>query len=171
MIFKSHILFASNCALFASNLSDFSLGNTLGQKMSFLGILALGAIFCDIDEPNSYFGRKFKGIAYFLNFSLGHRGFTHFLIFPILLLGLSFFFESHLIYAFILGVLLHQVGDLLTNNGIRGYFFPFFPKRSFVLLPKPLRFQTGGMFEYFTFLPVMILLFFILLYFDVRSVF
>ena len=169
MIFKTHILFASNCALMGSNLGVLSLGNTLGQKIAFLGILAIGAVFCDIDEPRSFIGRKFKGLSHFLNFSFGHRGFTHFAIFPLILMGIFYFFFTlgQLTLAFILGIFLHQAGDMLTKSGIKAYFFPFFRETSIGLLPKPMRFYTAGTFEYFCLLPLMAILFFGLFYLEI----
>lgn len=170
MIFKNHILFAQNCALMASNFDFIEIGNTSLSKTYFLIFLAIGAIFPDIDEPKSFFGRKFPGISHFLNLSIGHRGFTHFFIFPASLFGLCIFLHLNnpLLYGFILGVFLHQIGDLMTKSGISYYFFPF--KGNVVILPKQMRFKTAGVFEYFILLPFLFLSFLILLYFEFMEV-
>ncbi|RDU72360.1 hypothetical protein CQA57_07085 [Helicobacter anseris] len=162
MIFKTHMAFAVNVALLLDINNILVFGQETSRSIFYL-ILLFGSVFPDIDEPNSFIGKKFPGISHFLCFSLGHRGFTHFLAFPILFfIVLSFFIENmEYVFAFCLGIFLHQVGDMLTNSGIKNYFYPIpFLKRieRAVLLPKSLRFSTGMLFEKVVFLPLMIVI-------------
>ena len=159
MIFKTHMAFALNITIGLELANIIIIGNSYYEKVFFYSFLLLGSVFPDIDEPNSFIGKKFPIISDFLSFSFGHRGFTHFLIFPLLIFfGLYFFIDDEckpLLFAFCLGNLLHQVGDMLTNTGIKHYFYPL-SDVSAVLLPRCLRFNTGMLFEKFVFLPLMV---------------
>ena len=160
MTFRSHILLgviAGYSLSYMPNIVPYSEA----EIFSMLGIVALGAVAPDVDEPNSYIGKKLPIFSHFVSGLFGHRGFTHFLLFPILLLlGGIYFFPSYkeYIYAFCFGVFMHQVGDMLTKSGIPSYFFPFSYgslKHKAVLLPYPLRLKTGGKVEMFIVLPLL----------------
>jgi inner membrane protein len=47
-----------------------------------------------------------------------------------------------------IGIFSHDIGDMLTKGGIRGFFFPFFRNKTIGLLPKVFRFYTGTLTEY-----------------------
>lgn len=115
-----------------------------------LPLILLGSLLPDIDEPRSFIGRKFPIISHIFSISFSHRGFTHFLIFPLIFVAIGAFFTHDIITPCLLalayGIFLHQVGDMLTISGIPHYFFPLFRKKA-VLLPQPLRFRTGGIAE------------------------
>ena len=166
MIFKTHVLFACNLILLSEDLNLLQIGDTLEEKLLFMSFVALGSVFPDIDEPQSFIGKKLPVVSHFLSFSFGHRGLTHFCVFPMLIFSVFAWFVPNLdlLVAFCLGVYLHQVGDMLTNSGIQGYFYPMASERNIVLLPKLLRFSTGMLFEKFVFLPLMMLGFLILVY-------
>ena len=59
---------------------------------------------------------------YILNFfgiDVEHRGFTHYLYIPILIIGLSFLFDfRNIIFWFGVGYLTHWVADALTPSGV-----------------------------------------------------
>lgn len=118
----------------------------------FLPIILVGALLPDIDEPRSFISQRLPVISRLVSLSFSHRGFTHFLIFPLLIVALAAALNpthsaiSAGLFALGFGVFLHQVGDMLTKSGIPHYFFPFFRVRA-VLLPQFLRFRTGSVAE------------------------
>ena len=144
MLAKSHIALG---LLGGLGVVTFSQNSVI-----LLPLVVFGSILPDIDEPRSFIGRKFPIISHIVSFSFTHRGFTHFLIFPLLIFLLGFLLLAYGdIYAYIcfalgFGVFLHQIGDMLTISGIPYYFFPF-SKTKAVLLPSFLRFKTGGRVE------------------------
>lgn len=130
-------------------------------------IIIIGSLFPDIDEPRSFIGRKLPVLSHIISLSFTHRGFTHFLVFPLIFIiaGIIILpthqFISICLFAFGYGIFLHQVGDMLTKSGIPYYFFPF-SKTKAVLLPQNLRFRTGGKVEsvilYLVLLPIIALI-------------
>ncbi len=112
----------------------------------------VGSLLPDIDEPGSYIGRKLPIFSHIFSMFITHRGFTHYLIIPIMFLIWSYYTKDMsikiAIYGLALGIFAHDCGDLLTRGGIKGFFFPFFRKHTFGLLPKPLRFYTGSIVEF-----------------------
>lgn len=149
MTAKGHVLLALPFALLASNVMNINHIET----MVFTSTVVAGALFPDIDEPGSYIGRKLwflawpiKILAQFIPM-FRHRGATHFLIIPLMLMLLSYFIENIMLTAFAVGWIAHTVGDMLTVTGIRGYFYPILPDARIRLLPEPIAFQTGGIIE------------------------
>lgn len=124
------------------------------EKEEYVGlilpIILLGSIFPDIDEPRSFIGRRFPLISRIVSLSFSHRGFTHFLAFPLIFLIAGILVNNQSIsphlFAFGYGILLHQIGDMMTISGIPYYFFPLSTKKA-VLLPQALRFKTGSIVE------------------------
>lgn len=115
-----------------------------------LPLILLGSLMPDIDEPKSFIGRRFPFISKIVSLSFSHRGFTHFFVFPLIFIALGIFISHSIIspslFALAYGIFLHQIGDMLTINGIPHYFFPLSKKRA-VLLPQSLRFRTGSLRE------------------------
>ncbi|RDU65040.1 metal-dependent hydrolase [Helicobacter sp. MIT 14-3879] len=115
-----------------------------------LPLILLGSIFPDIDEPKSFIGKKLPIISKIVSLSFSHRGFTHFLIFPLIFIIIGIISNNYTtslcLFAFSYGIILHQLGDMLTISGIPHYFFPISNKKV-VILPKLLRFKTGGSVE------------------------
>ena len=115
----------------------------------FLAGIALGAVLPDIDEPKSFIGRKLAPLAFLLRlFRLKHRTLSHSIIFALIVIIPSIFLP----YPFNLfgigagvGSVLHCVGDLLTISGLKYFLYP--KKTELHLLPKNLRFRTGGTVE------------------------
>lgn len=147
MLAKSHMALG-----LLGGLGAIALVHNQVNSIILLPLVVFGSLLPDIDEPRSFIGRKFPIISHIVSFSFTHRGFTHFFIFPfiIILLGLVLL-PYYKTYAFVcfaisLGIFLHQIGDMLTISGIPYYFFPF-SKMKAVLLPSMLRFKTGGKVE------------------------
>ncbi|RDU53362.1 hypothetical protein CQA49_06860 [Helicobacter sp. MIT 00-7814] len=162
MTFRSHITLGLIGGIALSYMPKL-VPYTQEQIFGLLPLVALGAVFPDVDEPNSFIGKKMPGFSHMVSCLFGHRGFTHFLIFPVLLLlaGIYLFPNcKDYIYAFCFGVFMHQVGDMLTKSGIPSYFFPFsfgFLKHKAVLLPQILRIRTGSSIEMFIVLPLLLI--------------
>lgn len=118
----------------------------------FFAFSIFGSVLPDIDEPNSYVGRKFPIFSHILAKFIKHRGVTHLLIIPIGVFLIGIFVTDELIkislFGLSVGILAHDIGDMLTKGGIRGFFFPFFPSTTIGLMPKILRFRTGSAVEY-----------------------
>ncbi|MGX2982386.1 metal-dependent hydrolase [Helicobacter sp. 23-1045] len=115
-----------------------------------LPLILLGSLLPDIDEPKSFIGRKFPLISRIFSISFSHRGFTHFLIFPLIFVVVGAVLAHEIItpcfFALSYGIFLHQIGDMMTISGIPHYFFPISRKKA-VLLPQFLRFRTGSIAE------------------------
>lgn len=122
----------------------------------FLGGIAIGSLFPDIDEPNSSIGRKTIVISHLINFIFKHRGLTHKFIFFLSFLFLAIVLKEQInkyvyvsLYAFSFGILFHQIGDMLSGSeynkgGIKDYFFPITTNgKYFTPFPKILRCKVG----------------------------
>ncbi|HIQ50991.1 MAG TPA: metal-dependent hydrolase [Nautiliaceae bacterium] len=144
MTLKGHI----NLAIFPFLLFN-NLNPTSNLPIPFYIGLIIGSFFPDIDEPNSYIGKKLSFLSKFLRkIGLKHRTLTHSIFFPftlflliILLSNLNTFF----IKGFIVGAIFHIIGDAITISGVP-IFYPISKKRYF-LLPSFLRFKVGGIAE------------------------
>jgi inner membrane protein len=124
-------------------------GSSLIAMPEVLIPVVLGSLFNDIDEPASYIGRKFFFLSgLFRELGLKHRGFTHFLIIPLVLMILAYLaFEGGILFWFAFGMLMHDIGDMLTKGGIVSFFYPFAEGKRAALLPEPLRFKTFSFTE------------------------
>lgn len=146
MTFKSHIALGIIGGL---SLGYFTpIGELNHYYTAMMPLIGLGSVMPDIDEPKSFIGKKLPGISHLISFTFTHRGFTHFLICPLLIAVIAGLFLNEArfyVYALTFGMFMHQVGDMLTKSGIPYYFFPF--KGRAVLLPRALRFYTGGIVE------------------------
>ena len=150
MTAKGHVVLASVLAYMPVTyaINNYSYTEAI---ISYLVIL-VGSLLPDIDEPNSYIGKKTFHISSVLKIlGLKHRSITHWLITPLLIVTVGMLIDSNLIalvlFSVAFGILAHDIGDLLTYGGINGFFFPFFPNRKAVLLPKILRFETFSITE------------------------
>lgn len=136
MMKKTHILTSVTAGVALVHFTP--MDPTIGL---FLGIVA-GSVLPDIDEPQSYIGRKTSvevfnrriGLSSVIKAIFGHRGFTHSLL-ATLLVFIPYLFmngyvsqleSSGLIEAFILQILLgigfgylfHILGDLFSKSGV-----------------------------------------------------
>jgi inner membrane protein len=125
---------------------------TCNEQFLFLGAVGFGALLPDIDEPNSYIGRKLFFIAELLKIiGLKHRTFTHYLILPLLLFILSLFLINIgkvAVLGLAFGIFMHDIGDMLTKGGIKGFFYPFMKNKTIRILPHREAFYTGSIQEY-----------------------
>lgn len=122
------------------------------QQFIFLGAVGFGALLPDIDEPKSYIGRKSSFIANFLKMvGIKHRTFTHYLILPLSLFILSLFLINIgkvAVLGLAFGILMHDIGDMLTKGGIKGFFYPFMKNKTIRILPQHKAFYTNSITEY-----------------------
>lgn len=119
----------------------------------FLGGVAIGSLFPDIDEPNSSIGRKTLLLSWFLKRIFGHRGITHRFIFFLVPLLLTIIFENEInnkfayvfMISFCFGIFFHHIGDMLSGaeyykGGIKNYFAPFITNDKY-FTPFPIVFR------------------------------
>ena len=113
----------------------------------FIFFITLGAVFPDLDEPNSFIGRKLFFISYPLRWlGLKHRTITHSFIFPVAAVSIAMFLYNIPLLLFLYGYCMHLIGDMLTITGIPAL-YPL-SKKYYNLVPQKLRFRTGSTIEY-----------------------
>lgn len=156
MTHKTHVVFSTNAFLlpalgyvyFANKPLDMDIFNPL------MAGVVLGSLLPDIDEPQSYIGKRTIFISNILKMVFGHRGATHYLIAPLsILIGSIFVYQYNTLYGYFVagvayGYLFHLFGDMLTISGIRRFFFPFGKNTSYGLVPKRFRFYTNSIKEH-----------------------
>jgi len=175
MMAKGHLALTNNVALFLVLIDNYIYQSQTILSFSFIELLGLylsmitGTLIVDIDEPNSYIGRRLtflsypfkifnylaRTILYILLISdknihrfFKYRGFTHTFLFFICFLILGFFlidksiFISFMVIAFSIGILSHQIGDVIFG-GIYGYLFPIM-----INFKLPFFLKTDGKVEY-----------------------
>ncbi len=159
MIGPTHVVIALAATVFVSQESAL---NTPG----FWGWAAIvgGSLIPDIDEPKStasnpatifnklmprwvqnFFNTPFQALSTSLRSVFGHRGATHYLIWPFLMAGFAWYNTTPLLAWFAWGYLCHELADWVTRMGIPAA-GPFY-RKTFSILPKPLRIKTGGSIE------------------------
>lgn len=140
MLYKTHILtglLAGGTVLLAKP----------DPQLYFLSAAVVGSLLPDIDEPNSYAGRKAKGISYFIKSIFGHRGITHSLLGTGIISIIIYFLLNHynlnlqILQMFNLGYLSHLLTDLITKAGIP----LFYPYKKRIKIPL---IRTGGKREF-----------------------
>ena len=127
--------------LSAGIITTCSICPTISYSIIAVSILAseAGALIPDIDEPNSFVGKKVRFLSKGLKVVFGHRGIIHTPIFlGILLVGFYFLyshipisFQQYSILAcinFAVGYISHLFLDMLTPAGIM-VFYPFSKNR------------------------------------------
>jgi len=149
MMAKGHMLLASAITLSVEYIEPDLIEN----EAIFFPFMILGSLLPDIDEKNSYIGRRLGAISIFFDSIFEHRTFTHYLFLPVMIFIAGYFVSDMtaktILYALATGILLHDVGDMLTKGGINGFFYPFYKKKKIALLPRFLRFYTNSVTEYF----------------------
>ncbi|USK32549.1 metal-dependent hydrolase [Bacillus sp. F19] len=136
MMYKTHL--ASSIAAGAGIAQILSIPFTIG----FLGGLSLGSLLPDIDEPNSYIGRRSFGLSYLVKKKYGHRGMTHSLLAFCFFLYLVVFFPTYFTMGLCLGYLFHIIGDFFSKTGVP-LFYPFDISRK----KSPLTYKTSSFTE------------------------
>ena len=111
---------------------------SIPETIPFVGLSILGSLFPDIDHPESSIGKSFPLISNLLFKAIGHRTYTHMILFW-LLVTCGFLLLPKWSLGFIVGVLGHLYLDALTIKGI-----PLFHHKTFHLLPKCMRCHSGS---------------------------
>lgn len=154
MTHHTHVALSLNALLLVLVVVVYTFGMVINFKVFGIVLcgVALGSLLPDIDEPESYIGQRTLFISDGIKKLFGHRGASHFLIVPFLILTVAIFskgFLSLLLFGVAFGYFFHIVGDMLTLSGIKNVLFPFGDKRHFyALLPKKLRFKTNSKKEH-----------------------
>ena len=78
----------------------------------------LGVLLPDVDHPSSTIGKRVKWLSYPVWAFFGHRGITHSLLFPLLIVFAGHYYNIAFMQWVALGVILHLLGDFLTPSGI-----------------------------------------------------
>lgn len=144
--------------------------------------LSIGSIFPDIDEPQSYIGRKVPVLPRVIKYFFGHRGITHQFIFFLIPFFALFAFQTSVkeidiglfvsLVGFCLGVLFHQLGDMLSGSkkfkgGIKDYFYPITSSgKYFTPFPKIFRCAVGDRKE-----QIYNILFTVTIFFQLKTLF
>ena len=117
---KVHAILGTSTAIaVALCVPDFDImGNTITPWIGVLGSTA-GSYMPDIDIAQSKLGQKHK----WLSKHLTHRGITHTLLFPVLLVGVMLLLGfvpvlPSLIFGFTIGYLAHIFADLFNKKGV-----------------------------------------------------
>ncbi|EAD3476076.1 metal-dependent hydrolase [Listeria monocytogenes] len=99
------------------------------NNMDMLGVfgLALGTVLPDIDEPNSYIGRRIPILPHIIKKTFGHRGMTHTLIATILFATLASMIPNSFTEMLATGYFLHIAEDTFSMTGIK-WLAPFSQK-------------------------------------------
>lgn len=134
MTVKGHILLSLPLAtIINSSIQEYYFGIKLNEFYLILFYIGLfiGTIFPDIDEPESYIGRKFPIFSNLLSIFVEHRGVTHLLFIPILILFINYYFVDDIhskivIYAFAIGIFCHDCGIYLQKEELEDFFILFF---------------------------------------------
>jgi inner membrane protein len=171
MIYKTHIAFALAPALYIEGSND---NMTFAVELLFYLSVAIGSLAPDLDEERSKISKILPIFPWIYKiFGIGHRGFTHQLLFVMILSGFFWYILKYQnidylvgisIFGFILGYFMHLVGDMLTKAGINNFLYPFFGIRG-VLLPRMFRFYTSSKEEKIIFY---LLIFFIIYQISIR---
>ena len=105
------------------------LCNQIGISTNPFNIIcgaAIGGLIPDIDHPDSFLGYAIQPISTFLLETVGHRTFTHSLLFSLLISIVGAMFHIMLGIGIGIGMLSHILLDLLTpnSNGV-AFLYPF----------------------------------------------
>lgn len=126
MVFlRYHTHIVTSLAIGAGIASQTSLSFTMSYAVGII----IGSLLPDIDEPNSYVGRRSLGMSNKVKQAFGHRGMTHSIIIWAIIAAVLLS-ESHSLffYGFIIGYLLHIIEDFFSVQGVP-LFWPFQTKR------------------------------------------
>lgn len=132
---KTHVAIgvATAVALIAKYKFSMEIGGLHIVPPIALGTVALGSYLPDIDIPQSHLGRQFPMISKHLK----HRGITHTLLFPAILLLITLFIESGVMkgtvplvlsgflstiasipFGLCLGWVMHIIADMFNSKGV-----------------------------------------------------
>ena len=143
MMYKTHAALGLLAGLLAASYVDIN-------KYAFLAAVIFGSLFVDIDEDNSYIGRKAGFLSSVIEFLFGHRGIFHSLLAALgIFLGVYYFGHFELGLGFLIGYASHLAADMLTVNGVKP-FYPFsrYTVRGFI--------RTDGLLEKLFFILILL---------------
>lgn len=106
-----------------------------------VGISAIAALLPDIDHPGGTINRKLI-VTKLVTLLVGHRGITHSVWVLAMIAGLAVQTGLLTMQAVALGYGVHIAVDMLTSAGVR--LFAPLSRRSFHLLPRPVRLRAGS---------------------------
>ncbi|MBA2875933.1 metal-dependent hydrolase [Thermaerobacillus caldiproteolyticus] len=114
----------------------------LSFTASYTAGIVIGSLLPDIDEPNSYVGRRSFGVSGKVKEAFGHRGMTHsLLVWAVIALVVTFESSSLFSIGFVLGYLFHIMEDFFSVQGVP-LLWPFQTKRYKIPL-----YRTGSFSE------------------------
>ena len=159
MTAKSHI----NTTLAIGILPLYLYGDNIVYMFDYVAIyiigLVIGSLLPDVEESNSLVGRQFPILSDWLNKKIGHRTYTHNILFYLVIFVFAYYqslTSSQFIYIFLigfsLGSILHSLEDCLTNGGVSGAMRPLL--NNFVILKEKYRFNTDSVFENYIYYPI-----------------
>ncbi len=157
---RAHIIVATTFVAAVDAVIHFVPPDPLIAGMA-IGAMGIGALLPDIDSDNASIRHQW-GLARSRSLSgqalsaglraigVKHRGVTHSLLVTAIVMACGSLLYLSTPYGSVgmalgLGYFAHLLGDMLTISGVP-LLWP--NKRDFHLLPRPLRFRTGGMWEY-----------------------
>jgi inner membrane protein len=115
---------------------------SLSFTVSYTAGVVAGSLLPDIDEPNSYVGRRSFGMSSKVKEAFGHRGMTHsLLVWSVIALVVAFQSPSLFSIGFVLGYLFHIIEDFFSVQGVP-LLWPFQTKRYKIPL-----YRTGNFLE------------------------
>lgn len=120
---KIHALVGFTLGINIAYKLQLALSLTTSQYLICVAVTTLGSLLPDIDTPHSILGRKVKAISYPIYKVFGHRTITHSLFVWTLLLFISPFLNTGLMYGVVCisvygGVISHLLLDLISTTGI-----------------------------------------------------
>ncbi len=136
MMYRTHILVGIFLALLI--LTFFPITHPYWFVLAVL----FGSLFVDIDETQSYIGRRTWPLSWMIKQGFGHRGLFHsLLIATIIAFAWYYFLDITIALGFLLGYAGHLFADGMTKGGVR-IFYPFSDYKFKGAI------TTGGMLEY-----------------------
>jgi inner membrane protein len=121
-MYKTHLVTSITIGAGIAKLVSFPF--TIG----YLSGIALGSLLPDIDEPNSYIGRRSFGLSTVINEKYGHRGITHSIPCWAVLTIILLLFPNNFFIGICIGYFLHIIEDYFSKSGVP-LFLPINSKR------------------------------------------
>lgn len=143
-MYYTHLLVGIFVSVLAIKLFELS------HPLWFVIAVLFGSIFVDIDETQSFIGRRTKPLSWIIKALFGHRGLFHSVFMAAAIAyGWYYFIGIEVALGFLAGYVGHLLSDGITQGGVR-IFYPLstYEIRGFV--------RVGGMFEAFLFIGIAI---------------
>jgi inner membrane protein len=141
---------------FGHALTSIAIGSSYSKKIKTWKFLFLGIFCCILPDGDVIFFKL--GIPY--DSFWGHRGFTHSILFAVLLgVIVSFLFYKSIFYSrkglpyilfFILCTASHGILDAMTNGGLGVAFFSPFDNARYFLPWRPIKVSPIGAAKFFS---------------------